>query len=279
MKRIIGITVILLYCGIALKGYDFSVNGIYYNIRRGDSLCVEVTYEKIEDIRDSRIMTYKESLTQPVGKPEDTYSGDLIIPSSVEYMGQTYQVVRIGSLAFHDCIHLKSVIIPESVKTIGFRAFNTCKNLEFIQLPDSLTKISSMAFASCNRLKKIKLPDMVSFIGGNAFVACDKIDTIIVPRSLEHIGNFVFDNCKNLQSVTLPETVKIIGHHAFDGRSLKEIHCKVVAPPSLLYAAFANVDLANCILYVPKGTAEAYRNSFTEWGDGWGLFKNIVEEE
>lgn len=126
MKRIIGITVILLYCGIALKGYDFSVNGIYYNIRRGDSLCVEVTYEKIEDIRDSRIMTYKESLTQPVGKPEDTYSGDLIIPSSVEYMGQTYQVVRIGSLAFHDCIHLKSVIIPESVKTIGFRAFGIC---------------------------------------------------------------------------------------------------------------------------------------------------------
>ncbi len=279
MKRIISITVILLCCGITLKGYDFSVNGIYYNIRRGNSLCVEVTYEKIENLIDSRIVTYEESLTLPVGKPTNTYSGDLIIPSSVEYMGKTYQVVRIGSLAFHDCIYLKSVVIPESVKTIGFRAFNTCERLESIQLPDSLIKISAMAFASCNRLKKIKLPDMVSFIGGNAFVACDKIDTIIVPHSLEHIGCFVFDYCKNIQSVTLPETVKMIGHHAFYSKNLKVIHCRANTPPSLLYEAFADVDLDKCILYVPKGAAEAYRNSFTEWGDGWGLFKNIVEEE
>ena len=105
------------------------------------------------------------------------------------------------------------------------------------------------------------------------------IHEITVPPSLTHIGSYAFDRCNTIESITIPETVVWIGHHTFNSSNPKEIHCKCVEPPSLLYQAFHYVDVKNCILYVPKGAAEAYRNSFTEWGDGWGLFENIVEEE
>ena len=105
------------------------------------------------------------------------------------------------------------------------------------------------------------------------------IHEITVPRSLTRIGTGAFSDCVFLELLTIPETVVWIGFGSFAGCNLKEIHCKCVEPPSLLYQAFHYVDVKNCILYVPKGTVETYRNSFTEWGDGWGLFENIVEEE
>ena len=39
-------------------------------------------------------------------------------------------------------------------------------------------------------------------------------------------------------------------------------------------SVFSGVDTENCILYVPAGTAEAYRQA-----EGWKVFKNIVEME
>ena len=52
-----------------------------------------------------------------------TYSGDLIIPESVTYMGVEYRVTVIGSGAFDGCSELTAVTIPNSVTTIEYVAF------------------------------------------------------------------------------------------------------------------------------------------------------------
>ena len=67
--------------------HDFEVDGIFYN--------------KTSD--NTAAVTYQGS--------SYGYSGDVVIPSSVNYNGATYSVTSIGDLAFRYCESLTSVLI------------------------------------------------------------------------------------------------------------------------------------------------------------------------
>ena len=99
------------------------------------------------------------------------------------------------------------------------------------------------------------------------------------------IGDCAFQNNELVVKVTIPETIASIGAKAFAGcKNLKSICIYVKVPINLPGAAasrtrgdggssvFAGVDTETCVLYVPAGSADAYRNA-----DGWKEFKNIVE--
>ena len=60
------------------------------------------------------------------GGTEGRYSGDIVIPASVEYEGVTYSVTSIGKYAFQKCSSLTSVGISNSVTDIGIHAFYNC---------------------------------------------------------------------------------------------------------------------------------------------------------
>ena len=59
------------------------------------------------------------------------YSGDIVIPSKV-IAGNTFSVVAINDAAFAESIDLKTVTIPNVVKTIGRDAFRNCIHLTAI---------------------------------------------------------------------------------------------------------------------------------------------------
>lgn len=54
------------------------------------------------------------------------YSGDVVIPSSFNYQGITYNVTSIGRSAFSECRGLTSVTIPDSVTSIESNTFACC---------------------------------------------------------------------------------------------------------------------------------------------------------
>ena len=60
---------------------------------------------------------------------ENEYSGNIVIPESVTYDGNTYSVTRIGYDAFSHCTDLTSIEIPNSVTSIGGYAFANCPAL------------------------------------------------------------------------------------------------------------------------------------------------------
>lgn len=129
MKHLITKMLILiatLSASLSASGYDFEVDGFYYNIT--DQAANEVA------------VTYKTT-------PFNSYTGVVNIPSTVSYNGTTYTVTSIGSSAFEECGDLISVTIPNSVKNIGYRAFYECKNLNSITIGSGVTTIGDYAFS------------------------------------------------------------------------------------------------------------------------------------
>lgn len=63
---------------------------------------------------------------------DNTYTGEVTIPSEVTCGGTTYQVSSISSSAFYGCSGLTAVTIPESIVSIGEQAFFGCDGLTSI---------------------------------------------------------------------------------------------------------------------------------------------------
>ena len=77
------------------------------------------------------------------------YSGEVVIPESVEHEGAAYSVTSIGSYAFYYCSGLTSVTIGNSVTSIGDDAFYCCYGLTSVTIPNSVTSIGTAAFNGC----------------------------------------------------------------------------------------------------------------------------------
>ena len=169
---------ILLLCllwtvGISASAYDFYVDGIYYNITSSTSpYTVAVTY---------KTNGYK------------SYSGDVIIPSSVTYNSITYSVTSIGYKAFSSCSGLTSITIPNSVTSIGYEAFSYCKGLTRVNITD-LEAWCNISFNDYN--------GNPCYYAHHLYLNDEEITDLVIPNSVTSIGNNAFRGCSGLTSVT-----------------------------------------------------------------------------
>ena len=94
-----------------------------------------------------------------------------------------------------------------------------------------------------------------------------------LPEGLEEIGSDAFAHAK-FKELTIPSTIKVIEEYAFfDCSALKTVRCRRTEPLSIADDSFWTIDFENCVLYVPVGCVEAYRNA-----EVWKQFKHIEEE-
>ena len=179
----------------------------------------------------------------------------------------------------------KNTTIPKSVKSIGTLAFNQCSDFTSITIPEGVTSIGDYAFSSCDGLKSVVIPDGVTTIGDAAFRGCRNLTSVNIPNSITHIGESAFDSCESLPSITLSKNLTSIGEEVFKYCDrMKAIHCQGTTPPQLVInnsegrVKLSTIRLEKTkqtekpILYVPKGTKDAYRSA-----EYWKTFE-IVEE-
>lgn len=125
----------------------YEENGIYYLTISENK--VEVTYEN---------------------KNYNSYSGDIVIPSTITVDNIIYNVESLGDSVFYNCKGLKSVILPESISYIGNNSFGACSTLNSITLPKGISVVKSNAFSGCSRLGgKLELPESLEEIQNGAF--------------------------------------------------------------------------------------------------------------
>lgn len=176
------------------KAYDFESNGIYYNILSSTDKTVEVTYEG-----------------------NKKYSGDIVIPTTVNLNGKELTVVAIGKSAFSRCPDLTSITFGDSIKTIGDEAFIQCKKLKNFTLGSKVNLIACSAFESCKSLTRIEIPGNVETIELSAFSYCENVTEIIIHNGVKNIGNSAFYNNKKITEFIIPASVEKIGSSAIYG--------------------------------------------------------------
>ena len=124
-------------------------------------------------------------------------------------------ITSVAPRLFLECDSIRSIVIPNSVKTIGRNAFEACRNLTSIQLPNSLEVIDTACFASTTKLKHIDIPKTVTKICANAF-SSSGITDIDLPEGLTILEDAAF-SYTDLTSIHLPNSLQELGTEVFTG--------------------------------------------------------------
>lgn len=135
-----------------------------------------------------------------------------------------YDVIEVGEKAFSGNTNLKSVTLPDSIKTVGKYAFSNCTALENVELPDSITELPEGMFTNCQYLSDVEIPDTVTVIGMGAFMNCFSITELELPDNVISLEDYALSNCYGIKSLELPANLENIGSMALGGLySLNEL--------------------------------------------------------
>lgn len=144
--------------------------------------------------------------------------------------------------------YIKSVTIPESVKSIWPSAFSG--------------SYSDKYGLGC---KSLTIPGNVTEIGAGAFKYA-KFEQVAIPNAVKNIYRETFDHCVNLKSINLGNGVIEIWDDAFRNiANNAEIHIDAVTPPKISNYAFSSGYTAK--VFVPYGTSEDYRSKWSTFSE------------
>lgn len=197
---------------------------------------------------------YGDTVAYSISRGDNYNQADIIIPKTYKNL----PVIEIYDSAFSECTALRSVQIPESIIRISEGAFKN-SGLRSIEIPDSVKSLGIDCFRECYSLSSVVIGANVSSIGYNAFMNCNinyleirdintyaTIDfhlatdnpilkaggkfyhngqpvTSVKIEGVERIGNFAFA-FSNLVSVEIGEGVKVIGTDSFSfSRGISEV--------------------------------------------------------
>ena len=254
-------------CTVTVKEFSsgFEVGGLFYKTAKGYSMdFVEVT-----------------------GNPGGgKYSGDVVVPGTVEYDGITYTVKGVGDRAFEGCGDLRKVTISEGIYKIGAYAFIGCGNLERVILPSTLENIdgSNPVFEGCSKLEiTTTVPRegqenycylydeaLYMHIGRTereilSWIPEKKTGTVVIKEGTTKIG-YSSIRRTNVDKIVIPESVKSIDVHTFVSCKTplvlelnwktKEDVDEITTKMSSFF--FNGTDRSAVKVTVPKGTKSYY---------------------
>ena len=268
-------------CTVTVKEFSsgFEVGGLFYKTAEGYS------------------MDFVEVIGNPGG---GKYSGDVVVPGTVEYDGITYTVKGVGNRAFEGCGDLRKVTISEGISKIGAYAFCYCGNLERVILPSTLERIeSNPVFTGCSKLEIITtapregqedhyyLYDEALYMHMGrkereilSWIPEKKTGAVVIKEGTTKIGKYSIHRT-NVDKIVIPESVKSIDVHTFvscktplelelNWRTKEDIDriSTKESDPSRFF--FVSTDRSAVKVTVPKGT-KSYYESHWLWSNLGGI--------
>ena len=207
------------------------------------------------------------------------FYGCLKAPASIAILPETVEILD-GDI-YYGVPSIECVTVPSKVRILNETYWAVPNLRKAIILTDKLDRIGNLAFYGCAKLEEVNIPDGVTQIGEGAFCWNLKLHKINIPSSVTRIEGSAFDSAP-LDSIDIPAGVTFIGRNAFwNNRNLKKVYSRPITPPKTNeptaispYLPFEDCNEELVTLYVPKGSADAYRAS-----EVFSEFKNIVELE
>ncbi len=271
-------------CTVTVKEFSsgFEVGGLFYKTAEGYSMdFVEVT-----------------------GNPGGgKYSGEVVVPGTVEYDGITYTVKGVGDRAFEGCGDLRKVTISEGIDEIGAYAFIGCGNLERVILPSTLVIIdnSNPVFTGCSKLEITATApkegqEFYHYVYDGAlymhigrekteklrWIPEKKTGTVVIKEGTTEITQCSI-YLTNVDKIVIPGSVKLIDIYTFVScktplvlelnwktkEDVDEITTNMSDPSSFF---FDGTDRSAVKVTVPKGTKSYYESHWL-----WSNLGGIVE--
>ncbi len=183
------------------------------------------------------------------------YSGDIEIPSEVEYNGTLYNVeeVRCWITGYFKTKETKNLVIPGSVKMIqgfmkgNFESLEIQEGTEFIAgfnyvtikdlyLPASLTTLKRYSFVNIYGLEEFSFPPLIETVEDNIVIDCPDLKVLKMNNArkvsgtvgyklpqlttldlgnVEVLEGHSFSYLNSLEVLTIPETTQKIGPDCF----------------------------------------------------------------
>ena len=202
----------------------------------------------------------------------------LEVSPSVAILPETVEI--LDGAAYYGLSTIEEVVVPKNVRVLR-GAFEGMAGLRKATiLTDKLTEIGDDAFFWCSALEEVNIPDGITRIGEGAFFWNLRLRKVNIPSTVIRIEKHAFDSAP-LDSIDIPAGVTFIGRNAFwNNRNLQKVYSRPAIPPvtnewtgESSYLPFLH-SADEATLYVPKGSAGAYRAS-----EVFSEFKNIVELE
>ena len=207
------VIIAVLLCSISARAHDFEVDGIRYDITSFTDLTVRAT------------------------SISDVLTGELVVPSKVQFKGKELSVIEVGDDFANSNLSISSLAVNEGVISIGTRAFRDCANLKTIDIAHTVTQIGtecfygctsleafdnrgivslgSKSFAECENLKVISMENLTSLTEGT-FLNCTELSDCNIPN-ITSIGSEAFKNCQSLKEYSITGNVSSVGKSAFEG--------------------------------------------------------------
>ena len=160
---------LLIYKQYFMKHYlPNSLRALFLSLAVLLSLPVLAAQVEIDGINYELISKARQAIV--IKKSSGKYSGEVVIPESVEHEDVAYSVTSIGDEAFSGCSGLTSVTIPNSVTSIGTDAFGGCSGLTSVTIGSGVESIGTKAFANCSELLDVYCyAEKVPSTGSDAF--------------------------------------------------------------------------------------------------------------
>lgn len=176
------------------------------------------------DTDSDRELSYDEAAA--VTSPNDILSalgGNKSYSSFDEFQSFT-GISSIPNKMFQNWTQLKSIVLPETIRTIGNFAFHNCGALKEIVLPNSLESLGICSFSGCSNLASVVLHDCLKTIPRQAFENCTSLTSFVIPSSVTSIDYDAFSNCSLLESLTIPNSIDNLSDAFFGCSSIEYLY-------------------------------------------------------
>lgn len=201
----------------------------------------KIGYENKKNVDDVK------NLMGAIAEPYHNLDGYDRTPKGIKSVLIPSTVTEICKAAFCGFRDLKSIQIPDGVKTLNYALCYQCSSLERVVLPKKLEKMGNDVFKRCKRLKKFSISKHSKkyCCVDNMLLSKDKKRFIVVPTGMKNVtipetvielaaGAFLNTNVKK---IFIPASVRSIQKGGLQGKKIRTIE---ISPENKVYAMAKN---------------------------------------
>lgn len=178
----------------------------------------------------------------------------------------------VNNDAFQECVHLSSVIMPDSVTTLGEGCFFNCSSLSSVTLSNNITAFPRNTFGMCTSLEHVSLPNRLKRIDEYSFYLCG-LKELIIPEGVTELEGGAISMCPNLETVTFPSSIETVDTYEYLTHCEKLRYIKINGTKDIfdILRLFEIRENSKLTVYVDSSLVETYKQHRDDYGDDYKI--------